>query len=709
MAKVSIVIPCYNVEKYIEECLDSVINQTLKNIEIICVDDGSTDNTGKIIDKYAQKDCRIKVIHKQNSGYGASMNVGLTNATGDYIGIVEPDDYIELDMFEVLYDKAIQTGVDFVKSDFYEFDESMVQNHRKLDWQGVHYNRIINPKKEKTIFHIEMNTWTGIYKRDFINSNNIRYNETPGARYQDQGFWFQSMMYANAVYIINKPFYHYRFFQTNSTNNPNGFSWIQKEYEYIYNLLEQKRELYNEFIFEYNCFKFIHYLFNYIKLDKKIKKENLKFFRETFLTIRKNGEFDETLLNDYERKMYNLLIKNSQKFYRKLTNSLSLFEKLFSVKNKIDGYTKTKTLRFFGIKIRLKKEILIDLVSNMLIENKSKIVSFQNRINEQQGLIDRLNHINTIQTFGFYNGDDFVKSYSLGESFVRQIDNDDFYRLCNKYFAFRELKEFHPHEVLIYINACLNTNRIEKAQNLLNEFVNIFGLDEIWRFLPVAKFAKEQGITDENIEKAAFVFNKLEENRKNKLFEKLVEGKTIAVVGNGPSEIGKGKGAEIDSHDIVIRINNYQTKGFEQDYGSKTDIWVKCSSDDIEHELRDENIQLIVYEPDYKRHVVIDGYMEALNDSLREIDYFDYEDHVKLRKKLNLFPSTGLVLAEKLLTCCNVAKLDLYGFSFLADCKNKNMKIHYYNTDKCEIEAKKRCSHHSFQKESEYLRKALNV
>ena len=100
MPKVSIIVPTYNVEQYLREAMDSIINQTLKDIEIICIDDGSTDNSGKILDEYASKDSRVKVIHKKNGGYGKAMNVGLDNATGEYVGIVEPDDYIEPDMYE---------------------------------------------------------------------------------------------------------------------------------------------------------------------------------------------------------------------------------------------------------------------------------------------------------------------------------------------------------------------------------------------------------------------------------------------------------------------------------------------------------------------------------------------------------------------------------------------------------------------------------
>jgi glycosyltransferase involved in cell wall biosynthesis len=149
MAKVSIIIPTYNVEQYLKECMDSVVNQTLKDIEIICVDDGSTDSSGKILDEYAQKDSRIKVIHKENGGYGKAMNLGIDNATGEYIGIVEPDDYVELDMYKSLYNAAKEHDVDLVKADFNRFVDKKSRRvffYRKLDKSGNYYNRVINAK-----------------------------------------------------------------------------------------------------------------------------------------------------------------------------------------------------------------------------------------------------------------------------------------------------------------------------------------------------------------------------------------------------------------------------------------------------------------------------------------------------------------------------------------------------------------------------------
>src|SRR5574344_2160891 len=121
MPKVSVIIPIYNVEKYLRQCLDSVVNQTLKDIEIICINDGSTDSTLSIIKEYATNDNRIKIIDKKNSGYGDSMNQGLDMATGDYIGIVESDDFAELNMFDKLYNKAIENNLDLVRCQYFHY------------------------------------------------------------------------------------------------------------------------------------------------------------------------------------------------------------------------------------------------------------------------------------------------------------------------------------------------------------------------------------------------------------------------------------------------------------------------------------------------------------------------------------------------------------------------------------------------------------
>ena len=133
MVKVSIIVPVYNVEKYLRQCMDSIIVQTLKDIEIICIDDGSTDSSGGILDDYASKDDRIRVIHKENSGYGNSMNIGLDAATGEYVGIVESDDYADENMFQTLYRIADENKLDVVKSSFFYYYTEPIEKNEKCE------------------------------------------------------------------------------------------------------------------------------------------------------------------------------------------------------------------------------------------------------------------------------------------------------------------------------------------------------------------------------------------------------------------------------------------------------------------------------------------------------------------------------------------------------------------------------------------------
>ena len=293
MPKVSIIVPIYNVEQYLRECMDSVVNQTLKDIEIICVNDGSTDSSLSIIKEYAQKDNRIKIIDKPNSGYGDSMNKGLDMATGEYIGIVEPDDFVSKDMYEVLYNKATEFDVDFVKADFYRFTgniDTLCLSYNKLDRSEEYYNKVINPQEDLTPFNFVMNTWSGIYNRKFIEKYHIRHNTTPGASFQDNGFWFQTFTRATKIYFINKPLYMNRRDNMNSSvKNKEKVYCMKEEYDYILNYLNNNPELKEKFIKMYQYKKFHNYIFNYNRIDIKFKKEFLKVFSNEFKIAVKNG------------------------------------------------------------------------------------------------------------------------------------------------------------------------------------------------------------------------------------------------------------------------------------------------------------------------------------------------------------------------------------------------------------------------------------
>ena len=188
MDKVSVILPIYNVSQYLRQALDSVINQTLRELEIICVDDGSTDDSLEIVREYAQKDSRIVVITGPNGGYGKAMNKGLDRATGEYIGILEPDDYVDLHMFEDLYRIAAENRLDLVKADFYRFtqeeDGTEQLQYVYLDGTQTRYGELLNPSQDPSCIRFTLNTWAGIYRRAFLEEHAIRHNETPGASFQ---------------------------------------------------------------------------------------------------------------------------------------------------------------------------------------------------------------------------------------------------------------------------------------------------------------------------------------------------------------------------------------------------------------------------------------------------------------------------------------------------------------------------------------------
>ena len=318
---VSIIIPVYNVEKYLKRCLESCCRQTLKNIEIICVDDGSKDRSLEIIKSFAKKDKRIKWITKQNSGYGNTMNRGLDEATGEYIGIVESDDYASKDMFETLYNVAKKKDLDIVKSDYYTFSTNdkgkEVEKYEKTCGNAKFYNVVLNPKKNKEVFSFQMNTWTGIYKTSFLRKNNIRHNETPGAAYQDNGFWFQTISLAESILFINKAFYHYRQDNPNSSINSKGKIFcMNEEYAFIFDFILKHPTVKKEFLNEFVIKKFFNYMYTYERIAEEYRLEFLKRFSEEFNQLQSSQIINiYNLQNQWVISMLVRIMDNYQLFY----------------------------------------------------------------------------------------------------------------------------------------------------------------------------------------------------------------------------------------------------------------------------------------------------------------------------------------------------------------------------------------------------------
>ena len=207
--KVSVIVPVYNVEKYITKCLDSLVNQTLKDIEIIVVNDGTKDNSEEIINSYLKKYSNIKYFKKENGGQGSARNLGLKHATGEYVGYVDSDDYVELDMFEKMYNKAIADNSDIVICNSYN-----VINDKKIVESRVKYY-----DDYRDAFFGKMAVWDKIYKRNLLLDNNMEFRSK--VWYEDLDFTLKILSKANKISFIDEPLYNYLIREGSTMNNLN--------------------------------------------------------------------------------------------------------------------------------------------------------------------------------------------------------------------------------------------------------------------------------------------------------------------------------------------------------------------------------------------------------------------------------------------------------------------------------------------------------
>lgn len=214
--KVSVIVPIYNVEKYLRKCLDSLVNQTLKDIEIICINDGSTDDSLNVLQEYASEHLNVIVIDQENQGVSIARNNGINKAQGDYIGFVDPDDWVEPDMFKILYEKAVKTGVDIVECDYkMVFENSTKIKNRTLfgslhTWKKfpIACGKIFDWKYVKTqVFNgLRCMVWNRLYKRSLIFDNNLAF---PKGKCEDYPFSLDAVLSAKSIVYCPKTLYNY--------------------------------------------------------------------------------------------------------------------------------------------------------------------------------------------------------------------------------------------------------------------------------------------------------------------------------------------------------------------------------------------------------------------------------------------------------------------------------------------------------------------
>jgi glycosyltransferase involved in cell wall biosynthesis len=321
--EISVLVPIYNVERYLRECLDSLRAQTFTDFEVLCINDGSTDGSRAIIGEYLEADPRFKVIDKPNSGYGCSMNRGLSEAHGRYIAILESDDFIEPNTFEVLHGTAERYDAQVVKANCYFYWSVPADKNKLFELvPGNACGRLVNPQEEHDIFYLKPSIWSALYRRDFLEDNGIRFLETPGASYQDAGFNFKVWTSATRVVFLREAYLHYRQDnETSSVNSPGKVYCVCDEYAEMSRYLSERPEKKPWLDPVKTKMLFDSYMWNYERLAPELQEEFIQRFASDFKEHQTDGTLDLELFEPWKRLDLQTIVTDPLLYHAQRTNS----------------------------------------------------------------------------------------------------------------------------------------------------------------------------------------------------------------------------------------------------------------------------------------------------------------------------------------------------------------------------------------------------
>lgn len=353
--QISVIIPVYNAVKYLNEALESLVNQIFKDWEAWLVNDGSTDNSLVILKEFVQRDSRFKILNQKNKGYGAAINNGLSHAQGKYIAIFEPDDLLHLECYQKLWELAERTGCSVVKANYASLwgnskNEVVLVNEQ---FSRFAVQSPLDLTKHPEFLAVHASVWCGLYLREFLQKFNLKMLETPGAAFQDISFTFKTLISARKIGLIDEPLYYYRQDNVNSSiNDVNKIYCVCDEFEEIERFLENFSD--KKY---YTTQKLINQYRGYLWTLSRINKKFIPEFIEKFSIVFK-GYWDDGLITS---KFFR---KNNYLFFKTLTEYPGLYCRWYKVKmilKKIGNWRKKiirlhlgkgrRELIFLGIKL----------------------------------------------------------------------------------------------------------------------------------------------------------------------------------------------------------------------------------------------------------------------------------------------------------------------------------------------------------------------
>ncbi len=318
----SIIIPIYNVEKYLQRCLDSVLNQTLQNIEIICVDDGSCDNSIAILNEYAAKDSRIKVITQKNFGQGAARNVGIKQARGEYLAFLDADDWIEENFCEEMYNTANKKSAEIVGSYL------VVHDKRRKKKSKIVTNKIFKTFEDKIRQIHNGSACDKIFSCNLIKNYNIKFPE--GMYYEDNLFVIKALYYSKNFVYTDKTAYNYFYHEQSTTHKKENLEELKKSQIKVLN----------------DIFSFAQQVgFSEAEIFALKKYVGIGFVNFEYL---QEGENIQKIPQFLREDKYFMNLGNSIKYTK-------FIERIFSIKK--TGNKKYKIVTALGVKFRIKRYV----------------------------------------------------------------------------------------------------------------------------------------------------------------------------------------------------------------------------------------------------------------------------------------------------------------------------------------------------------------
>ena len=434
-------------------------------------------------------DNRFIIINKNNSGYGDSMNQGLNFANGEYIGIVESDDFVDIEMFKSLYRYTKIDNIDLIRSNYYIYWEENIKNFYDFNFLTNSYNKLFNLTNFPDILFISPSIWAGIYKKNFLIKNNIKFLSTPGASYQDTSFSFKTLFKSKNILYINESFYYYR--QTNLNSSMNNYTlkksiFINQEFNEIDKFFKKDLNLFHQIEIHYNTKKIKTLLWNLKRNENK--EEYFKYLYKDVFEILKNQKFLHLEFKKFEIRLFNYLIIYGDKIgadiflnslrYNEINPKISIIIPIFNSENFIEECLNSLIYQTF-------KNFEIICVNDGSTDNTLEILKeFQNK-DKRIHIINQNNR-----------GEEIARNVGMKESkgeYLMFLDSNDIFKNTMLEELYAKIKKNNL-EIII----CNSINfKILNNEKIFDEHKNYIFSNE-------RKFFFEQTFSSQNIDKYFF-------------------------------------------------------------------------------------------------------------------------------------------------------------------------------------------------------------